>query len=298
MDGRVAPQPEAAPELAPIGRILVGFDERPAARDALALARCVAARTGAELTVASIRPYWPELIGSEEYARVLAADEAWIQRAAAKTLGGRAFKSHAVGGTQASEGLKGIALATGADLIVVGSTHRGALGRVLPGSVGERVLDNAPCAVAIAPRGLSERESEPELSTIAVGYDGSRQAAVALELGTELAAAEGARLRILGAVDVRLDTAGLPHSPDEIELARMRGALERAAASVPSGIEAEPRLLHGAPHYTLLEEAREADLLLLGSRGHYGRSRRLFLGSVAARVMREAPCPTLVTPAA
>jgi Universal stress protein family len=42
---------------------------------------------------------------------------------------------------------------------------------------------------------------------------------------------------------------------------------------------------------------RNLDRVLIGSRGHYGVARRLLLGSVAARVLRSAPCPTLITPA-
>ena len=39
-----------------------------------------------------------------------------------------------------------------ADLVVVGSTHTGRLGRVFPGSTGEKLLHGAPCAVAVVPR--------------------------------------------------------------------------------------------------------------------------------------------------
>ena len=39
--------------------------------------------------------------------------------------------------------------------IVVGSSHRGPVGRIVPGSVGERLLHGAPCPVAVAPRGYS-----------------------------------------------------------------------------------------------------------------------------------------------
>jgi len=43
--------------------------------------------------------------------------------------------------------------------------------------------------------------------------------------------------------------------------------------------------------------ARDADLLVIGSRGNYGPERRLFLGSVAARVASTAPCATVIVPA-
>jgi nucleotide-binding universal stress UspA family protein len=290
--------PTERPSKAPVGlrRILVGFDERPASRDALTLAGALCQRTGGELTIASVRPYWPELIGQESYESALARDEAWVSREATKVLDGQPFSSYVVGGGHETGGLKEIAAAERADLIVVGSSHRGLFGRVFPGSVGERVLDNAPCAVAVAPLGLAD--TGLELDRIAVGYDGSKQAAVALDLAATLAESAGAALLILAAVEIEIDTTGLqPVTAEAAEEARIRRHLEQAQHRVPRSVEAETRLLRGAADHVLVEAARDADLLVLGSRGHYAPARRLFLGSVAARVMREAPCATLITPA-
>lgn len=279
-----------------LGLVVVGFDERPASRDALALAKALVAGSGAKLVVASVRPYWPELIGKAAYERTVRKDEAWLRREATKLLGEVPFSTFVVGGGHETGGLKEIARVEGADLIVIGSTHRGPLGRVLPGSVGERVLDNAPCAVAIAPLGLAE--SGLDLRRVAVAYDGSRQARIALARGVSLAQNAGAELQILGAVDVEIDTVGLAAvSKEELEEERMRGHLEEARKGVPTSVPVEVRLLHGSPSHVLPEAAAAADLLVVGSRGHYGRTRRLFLGSVAARVARNAPCATLITPA-
>jgi nucleotide-binding universal stress UspA family protein len=74
-------------------------------------------------------------------------------------------------------------------------------------------------------------------------------------------------------------------------------ALRRRAESsrVPARIE----LLDGTPHDSLVEAASraKAELVVLGTRGRAGVSRLLF-GSVALRVVREAPCPVLVVRAA
>lgn len=287
---------ESAEALPGFGLVVVGFDERPASRDALALARVLCEWSRAKLVVASVRPYWPELIGKEAYDRTIREDDAWLHREAEKLLGDVAFSTFVVGGGHETGGLKEIAAVEDADLIVIGSTHRGPLGRVLPGSVGERVLDNAPCAVAIAPLGLAE--SELELRRVAVGYDGSRQARIALARGVTIAQSAGAELQILGAVEVEIDTVGFASvSREELEEKRMRGRLEEARKGVPASVPVEVRLLHGSPAHVLTEAAADADLLVVGSRGHYGRARRLLLGSVAARVARSAPCATLITPA-
>ncbi|HEX5712985.1 MAG TPA: universal stress protein [Solirubrobacterales bacterium] len=278
-------------------RIVVGFNERPASRDAVVLAKALSDPDRTDLIVASVRPYWPDLLGREGYRNVVAEDEAWLSRETEKAVGSRPFSTRVVAGGHESGGLKEVAAAEGADLIVVGSTHRGLLGRVMPGTVGERVLDNAPCAVAVAPLGLAEQGLE--ISTIAVAFDGSNEASVALHLGFELAAQAGARLLVLGAVDLNPDLSGLQTvSPELLDEARMQRHLGEAQKGAPEGVSVETRLLHGAPNHVLPQAAEAADLLILGSRGHYGRARRLFMGSVATQVTRHAPCATLITPSA
>ena len=69
---------------------------------------------------------------------------------------------------------------------MVGSSHRGKLGRVLPGSVGESLLRGAPCAVAVAPRGYAGAE-HPAIGLIGVAYDGSEEAKLALGEAERLA---------------------------------------------------------------------------------------------------------------
>jgi nucleotide-binding universal stress UspA family protein len=277
-------------------RVLVGFDERPASRDALTLAKVLCEHAGAELILASVRAYWSELIGPETYEQAVAEDEAWLAREGRKVLGSERFSTNVIAGGHETGGLKEIAAAEDADLLVIGSTHRGKLGRVLPGSVGERVLNNAPCAVAIAPRGLAD--SGFRLRQIAVGYDGSIQAHVALRLARALAEQSGAPLLVLGAVEIEPGAHDLVRgSVERIEDTRMLRALEKARSSLPDSIPVETRLLHGPPHQMLTEAAQGADLLVIGSRGRYGPMRRVFLGGVATRVARSAPCSTLITPA-
>lgn len=69
----------------------------------------------------------------------------------------------------------------------------------------------------------------------------------------------------------------------------------RAEAERRAGRPARSRVLSGAPAAEILRHAREegCDLLVIGTHGRTGIS-RLVLGSVAARVARESPCPVLV----
>jgi nucleotide-binding universal stress UspA family protein len=73
------------------------------------------------------------------------------------------------------------------------------------------------------------------------------------------------------------------------EVARLVERLEAA------GLEAAGQVLRGRPANVLVEEAGtyEADLVLVGSRGH-GPIASLVLGSVSAEVVDHAPCPVLV----
>jgi hypothetical protein len=63
-------------------------------------------------------------------------------------------------------------------LIVLGSSHRSALGRVLAGTTAERLLHGAPSPVAVAPHGFRMR-ADGAIKTIAVGHDGSDEAEAA-----------------------------------------------------------------------------------------------------------------------
>lgn len=276
-------------------RILVGYDGRPASRDALSLAKALSETQKAELTVASVRGYRPDLLG-ESYELVVKEDERWISRGATAVLGNAPFSVRVLAGGHETAGLKELAEAEESDMIVVGSTHHGRAGRVCPGSVGERVLSEAPCAVAVAPRGLAD--SSFQIGTIAVGFDGSRQSRVALRTAIDLAERTGASLRILAVVDTDLVFATEGALPGKQEQVRIERSLAHAVEHARRSVETEGQILYGIPCHAISDAAEDADLLVIGSRGHYGVARRLLLGSVAARVMRTAPCPTLITPAA
>src|SRR5690606_16902335 len=80
--------------------------------------------------------------------------------------------------------------------IVVGSPHRGAIGRVLIGSVAEGLLHGAPCEVAAAPKGYAA-DRHAGFGTIAVAYDGAPESQAALRRAETLALAANARLALL-----------------------------------------------------------------------------------------------------
>ena len=103
---------------------------------------------------------------------------------------------------------------------------------------------------------------------------------------------------LVPAVPVTGDAYVPPATWEAIEAAARRSA-ERALASWiarATGLRGRirPLLLYGQPHDRIVRtaRARHVDLVVMGTRGRTGLS-RVFLGSVAERVIRTAPCPVL-----
>jgi nucleotide-binding universal stress UspA family protein len=130
---------------------------------------------------------------------------------------------------------------------------------------------------------------------IVVGVDGSPASGKALEWAIEEARLRGGSLRVITAwhYPVLGDAAGA--APDA-EVFRQsaaddQAALLSAAGGEGSGLRGE--VIEGSAVTVLLDAAREADLLVVGSRGHGGFA-GLLLGSVSAQLVHHAPCPVLV----
>jgi nucleotide-binding universal stress UspA family protein len=277
--------------------ILIGYDGSEHADDALALGRLLGDTTGAKLIVAGVFPEDPLYGGQDPAFRQRDDELATAVQHAAESVGGEA---EAMPSSSTARGLHELAVERETDLIVVGSSHRAGIGRVLAGSVAKGLLHGAPCAVSVAPAGY--RDQDRALSVIGVGYDGLPEAeealAAAIALGQE---AEGT-LRILMAADPPWSgpARGKGWYPageyaDALE-EEYRARLDKALESTPSELRAEVRMLKGQPAAALLHEAGKGiDLLCIGSRG-YGPLRRVLLGSVSGELVESAPCPVLVTP--
>jgi nucleotide-binding universal stress UspA family protein len=278
-------------------KIIVGYDGSDQAVDALALAALIAGQSDAELVVAGVfefDPVWG--------VRDLAFQEAEVDfsrqiEQAATSVGAEAAT---IPSSSAGRGLHGLAEQLDADLIVIGSAHRGRIGQAVAGSVAMRLLHGSPCSVGIAPRGFAEG-GERRIAEIAVGVDGSDEALMALEDAVELARASGAPLKLVAVAEPpsvsygKGGPAGARALEEAIEEATRR-ELGGATESVPDDVRVEPVLAKGEPAATLAELARaDGALLMLGSRS-YGPLRRVLLGSVSATLARSVPCPLVVHP--
>jgi nucleotide-binding universal stress UspA family protein len=177
-------------------KILVGYDGHEHARDALALARGLAAIEGAELILVAALELDPLATPADAYERATAEAEYRLSASAREVLEETPFRLRTFGGVSAPRALSEFAEAEHADVIVLGSTHRAGLGRVLPGSVGENLLHGAPCAVLIAPIGFANRP-KLEIGSIGVGFDGRNEAGHAREVANGLASDLGASVETI-----------------------------------------------------------------------------------------------------
>ena len=284
------------PDDAAMRRIIVGFDGSEEARDALCFASRLARLEGSALAVAVVGLFEPQT--SSEAERIASADSRRaIFAAVSEELGSRTFEPRVIEGLPVAQGLLRLAEDEEADLIVVGSTHRGGAGRVFPGSVGAQLFHGSPCPVAIVPKGFRSAEHDVR-GVLGVAYDGSREAELALAEAVHLARLLDVDLRLIAVVPP-VELLDIPRAERNAQNHRRRreweALLEHGAAMVPGDLEAETRLQEGEPGGTLTTSCRELDALVLGSRGR-GRLGRTLLGSVSAHLCCNAECPVVVVP--
>jgi nucleotide-binding universal stress UspA family protein len=282
--------------------IVVGHDGADSGDDAAVLGAQLAASADEELVVVSVYPEENPIGAGRVDAEWVAymREQAEQRSAEAKRfLSGVQATFRVVGSHSAAHGLDDIAEETRASMIVVGSSPRGPRRRVVAGSTGERLLHGASCPVAVAPRGMRDRDLGGRVTRIGVAYVDSAEARVALGLAAELAKKLGASLTLYTVVAPRAEFSPVAGRASEESLMQavretVRESLDRALASLD--IEAAEEVLEGSvvDQLAALDE-RECDLLVCGSRG-YGPVRRVLLGGVSRRLMRRASCPVVVVP--
>lgn len=135
--------------------------------------------------------------------------------------------------------------------------------------------------------------------TILHPTDGSEASMAAADHAIELAAANGATLRLLYVVDVGSlaadDFSGvLLEDLERTGQAALDELVERAEAA---GVDTVTAIETGNPHREIVADAEASgvDVVVMGTHGRTGLDRFL-LGSVSERVVRTAGVPVLVVP--
>ncbi len=284
-------------------RIVVGYDGTPHSRDALALGKALAGGTGATIVVTYVmRDAMASVAGWEDYKKGAHATAEHEFNRAASWLGSEvAVEFSAIPARSDAQGLIEAALQHNAGMIVVGSSHRGKVGRAVAGSVTERLMHGAECPVVVAPVGLAD--GDPKLDQIVVGFDDTDESDAAVDAAAVLAVAAGARLGLVAALDPRVFADYSAYAAASFESADLKAGhrehlekvIEAKLGDLPEAVEAAGEVVEGSPAKALAEAAEAADLLVLGSRG-YGPVRSVLLGSVSTHLVRSAPCGVMVVP--
>jgi nucleotide-binding universal stress UspA family protein len=187
-----------------------------------------------------------------------------------------------------------------ADLLVLGTHGRGGVERLVLGSVAEKVLRKATCAVLAVPHGaLADAHATERIGHVLCALDGSAASGAGVAYAVSLAERTGAKLTLVSVVEA-LPYGGDFTGPDfaAFHAARdthAREALDTAvAADVRVRCNVHDRLVYGHPAQQILEvSAQEApDLLVMGVQGR-GALDLLMFGSTANHVLRHASCPVL-----
>jgi nucleotide-binding universal stress UspA family protein len=188
-----------------------------------------------------------------------------------------------------------------ADLIVMRSRRRP--NAVLLGSTAEAVSRMAPCPVFVSHAQEQDwvgRSIEVHLQRVLVAYDFSGDSELALTYGLSFAQEYQTELHLLHVLPERKK-----HEAPELSFLTINSdknfeqAVSRLGSVMPmetlARCEVKQILREGLPYREILNYAEEQhiDLICMGASGTDYGMRTLF-GSNADRVLRQAPCPTLI----
>ncbi|MDI6715445.1 MAG: universal stress protein [Actinomycetota bacterium] len=179
-------------------------------------------------------------------------------------------------------------------LIVMARRSLDELERAFVGSVTAKVIGYSPIDVLVMPS-----NSDIKWSNILLAVDGSVYSEIAAKRAISIARSCGSKLIIVSVVDVTDEF--FIHSPAAVDemIQNAWATVEKIKKMVkPADINIEAYVKEGDPEDKIVSVAEElgSDTICLGSHGRTGL-RRLVMGSVAEKVIGNAPCPVLVVKA-
>jgi nucleotide-binding universal stress UspA family protein len=139
---------------------------------------------------------------------------------------------------------------------------------------------------------------------IVVGIDGSHRSRAALEWAIDEAnrcSGEIDAVLVYGSGLAWIDVGGDAEAMIVARSAQraketLHGALEATTIPPDGAPKINPIVVEGEPAHALVDIAKQADLLVVGTRGRGGFA-GLLLGSVSQRCAERSPCPVVVVPA-
>ena len=282
--------------------ILIGVDGSDRSEDAVAFGRLLARVSRARVTLATAYPSEPAAAhdAEGEYGRFLRREaEGMLERMAALLGDVGELETRAIADSSPARALQGLGGELNAGVIIVGSSHTGKAGRVLPGSTAERLLHGSPCAVAVVPRDYRVANAHA-IESIGCAWDGRPEADAALAAAEDLARHLSASLCVVRVLEPehRVYPSELGERYVQViggRREKARRAVETRVAHLSAAVRAEGVLDEGDAARELIGVSERVDVLVIGSRG-YGPLRAVLLGGVSGKVIRASSCPVVAIP--
>lgn len=282
-------------------RFVVGYTDTAAGQDAVALGARLAIAHGASLDVVVVLPAGDRSLtapfdaGYDNYLRGKAND--WLEKAVGLIPASVTRQSHVRYADSFAVGLGDAAAEFGATRIVVGAAGGGLRGRHRLGSTANELLHSSAVPVVLAPEGSRRIDPEVGITRVTAAIGTRPGAEVLLDEAVATATRTGAELRL-----VSLVTVDLPASVDTgvIRLAGEAHAAEVLAsvqATLPDDLEVEVVVARGDSIEDAVQHLswEPGEIAMVGS-SRLAQPRRLFLGSIAGKMLHELPVPMIVVP--
>lgn len=285
------------------GAVVVGVDGRDTTQAALLWAAAEAARRKARLVVMTVQEAHTNALafgaGVDEVTAITDADTDVTARTAAEAARD-AFPGLKVS-TIRPEGQPArrlIKASKSAALVVVGSHGRHKQAYAALGTTASTTAMHATCPVVIVhPDRSTAHAAGP--AHVVVGVDGSRDSSIAIDAAAQFAGEDG-HVNVVNGWWFSMTEGGSLAGGDLVEEDKIRARHARGVRNIAAAAQKRhPEVtftgvsVEGDVTSALVEQAKDADLLVVGARGRGGFS-GLLLGSNALKALAASPVPVAV----
>ncbi|GEE03888.1 universal stress protein [Gordonia spumicola] len=290
--------------------VLAGFSASRKGSAPVALASQIARTTGEDVVAAAVverrMPVAVDPVEDEYIAYVAVQAERALLGAVDDVRGGPGVRVEVVQAPSIRDGLASAAAEHSANLVTVGSSSSGVLGRIALGSVTEQLVHTAEVPVAIAPRGY--QPGAVPITRLTAAFGGKADVNGLIKSAAELSASWNVPLRV-ASFNVR-DVSGImgttdPAAAENLVLQKwwtrtrddIDQQLEEACHALATVTRPQIAVGVGRDWSSAVNDIdwQAGDMLLLGS-GAAAQLQHVFLGTAAARIVRSSPVPVMILP--
>jgi nucleotide-binding universal stress UspA family protein len=296
-----------------IRTVLVPLDGSETGERALPWAKAIAG-TAADIVLmevtpvaSTIRSFGGQVIGTaetiQEGYRQMA--ESQLNDAVAKWFDEGARVSTVIATGDPGEQILAVAEEKNADLIVMSSHGRGAIGRFVSGSVADRVVRHAPLPVMIVgPEG--EIDTDAKITRIVAPIEDSELSRAALPMAAALSKATNAPVTVINVVVPSTDVSTIypgmigtvPTSAFESAQERMtadaKAVVDQAVSALKgNGVEASGEIYQGGAANSIISALQPGDVIVLSSHARSGLARWV-IGSTSMKLIRNGQAPVVI----